>query len=221
MRRFVRLVQCDLRIALRQGSGSFTVLAFFAVTVLIFPFAVGPDSEILSRVGAGIVWVVALLATLLSLDRLFATDYEDGRLELLMLAPVPLEAVVLAKCLAQWLVTGLPLLLLAPLLALMLNMEASGLAVLILAMLLGTPFLLLVGAIGAALTLGLRRGGVLLSLIVLPLYVPVLIFGVSAVNAAIAGEPARAHLLILGGFFLAALALAPWATAAALRQTEE
>jgi heme exporter protein B len=221
MRRFAHLVRCDLRIALRQGSGSFTVLAFFAVTVLIFPFGVGPDPEILSRVGAGIVWVVALLATLLSLDRLFAADYEDGGLELLMLAPIPLEAVVLAKCLAQWLVTGLPLLLLAPLLALMLNMEAAGLVVLILAMLLGTPFLLLVGAIGAALTLGLRRGGVLLSLIILPLYVPVLIFGVSAVNAGLAGEPARAHLLILGGLLLAALVLAPWATAAALRQSEE
>jgi heme exporter protein B len=221
MRRFAHLVRCDLRIALRQGSGSFTVLAFFAVTVLIFPFGVGPDPEILSRVGAGIVWVVALLATLLSLDRLFATDFEDGGLELLMLSPIPLEAVVLAKCLAQWLVTGLPLLLLAPLLALMLNMDVAGLMVLIIAMLLGTPFLLLVGAIGAALTLGLRRGGVLLSLIILPLYVPVLIFGVSAVNAAIAGEPARAHLLILGGFLLAALALAPWATAAALRQSEE
>jgi len=221
MRRFAHLVRCDLRIALRQGSGSFTVLAFFAVTVLIFPFGVGPDPEILSRVGAGIVWVVALLATLLSLERLFAADYEDGGLELLMLSPLPLEAVVLAKCLAQWLVTGLPLLLLAPLLALMLNMDASGLVVLLLAMLLGTPFLLLVGAIGAALTLGLRRGGVLLSLIILPLYVPVLIFGVSAVNAGVAGEPARAHLLILGGFLLAALALAPWATAAALRQSEE
>jgi heme exporter protein B len=155
---------------------------------------------------------------LLSLERLFLADHEDGSLDLLALAPLPLELVVLAKVAAHWLTTGLPLLLAAPVLALSLRMEADGIAVLALALLLGTPTLSLIGAIGAALTLGTRRGGVLLPLLVLPLYIPVLIFGVGAVDAAVAALPPRPHLLMLGALLLAALPLAPWASAAALRQ---
>jgi heme exporter protein B len=165
--------------------------------------------------------VTALLAALLSLERLFQADYEDGSLEALALMPLPLEAQVLAKCLAHWLVTGLPLTLVAPLLALLLHLDAIGYPVLILGMALGTPSLSLIGAVGAALSLGARRGGVLLSLLVLPLYIPVLIFGVAAVDAAISGLGARPHLLLLAAILAGALPLAPLAAAAALRQALE
>ncbi len=161
--------------------------------------------------------MAALLASMLALDRLFRADHDDGSLELLALAPLPLEVTVLAKCLAHWLTTGLPLVVAAPLLGLLMNMDAAGHVALVGAMVLGTPILSLIGAIGAALTVGLRRGGVLVGLVVLPLYVPVLIFGVGAVDAAIYGLTARPHFLILGGMLLAALPLSPWASAAALR----
>ena len=221
MNPFGRLVQRDLALALRQGGDAAMVLAFFVLTVILFPFGVGPEPELLARIAAGIVWVTALLAALLSLDRLFLADYEDGSLEALSLMPLPLEAQVAAKCLAHWLVTGLPLTVAAPLLALFLHLHANAYPALILGMALGTPSLSLIGAIGAALTLGARRGGVLLSLLVLPLYIPVLIFGVAACEAAATGLAARPHLLLLAALLVLALALAPFAAAAGLRQALE
>ncbi len=215
------LLRRDLRLALRQGADSAVVLLFFVLTVSLFPFGVGPEPELLARIASGVIWVTALLASLLSLERLFQHDYEDGSLDLLALAPQPLALIVLVKCLAHWLTTGLPLILAAPLLAILLDLPKEGFWGLELAMLLGTPSLTLLGAIGAALVLGARRGGVLISLLVLPLYIPVLIFGVSAVDAAVAGLPMRAYLMILAAFLLAALALCPWAGATALRQAIE
>jgi heme exporter protein B len=214
---FIALVARDLRLAFRQGGDAAMVIAFFVLTVVLFPFGVGPEPELLQRIAAGIVWVTALLAALLSLERLFQADYEDGSLEALALLPLPLEAQVLAKCLAHWLVTGLPLILVAPLLALLLHLDAAGYPALIAGMALGTPILSLIGAVGAALSLGARRGGVLLSLLVLPLYIPVLIFGVAAVEAEIAGFGARPHLLLLAALLVLAIGLVPFAAAAALR----
>jgi heme exporter protein B len=215
-----QLVLRDLRLALRQGADAVMVVMFFVITVSLFPLGIGPELNVLARISAGVIWVTALLATMLSLDRIFQHDYEDGSLELMILAPVPLEAVVLAKVAAHWLVTGLPLIVAAPLLAVLMNMPAEGFATLLVAMLLGTPTSSLIGAVGAALTLGARRGGVLVSLLVLPLYVPLLIFGVAAVDGAITGLGVRPHLLILGAMLAAALPLATWAAAAALRQSQ-
>ena len=221
MRGVLSLVGRDLRLALRQPGDAMILVLFFVLTAALFPFGVGPEANILARIAAGVIWVTALLAVLLSLERLFLADFEDGNLELLVLSPLPLELAVLAKVLAHWLVSGLPLILAAPIIALIYNMDIAGMPVLLAAMALGTPSLSLIGAIGAALTLGARRGGVLVSLLVLPLYVPVLIFGVAAVDAALTGLSARPHLLLLGAFLLAALPLAPWAAAAALRQAAE
>jgi heme exporter protein B len=215
------LVARDLRLAFRQGGDAAMVVAFFVLTVVLFPFGVGPEPELLQRIAAGIVWVTALLAALLSLERLFQSDYEDGSLEALSLMPMPLEAQVLAKCFAHWLVTGLPLTLVSPVLALLLHLDAVGYPTLILGMAIGTPSLSLIGAIGAALSLGARRGGVLVPLLVLPLYIPVLIFGVAAIEAAITGFDARPHLLLMTAFLVAAIPLAPLAAAAALRQALE
>jgi heme exporter protein B len=212
------IVKRDLRLALRQGGDAAMVVAFFALAVILFPFGVGPEPELLARIGSGIVWVTALLAALLSLDRLFLADFEDGSLEALALQPLPLELVVLAKCLAHWLVSGLPLALMTPVLALILGIHPAGYGALVAGMLLGTPALSLIGAVGAALTLGARRGGVLLSLLVLPLYVPVLILGAGAVEAAISELPSRPHLLLLAAISLAALPLAALAAAAGVRQ---
>jgi heme exporter protein B len=217
MSAFTTLVVRDLRLALRQGGDAAMVIAFFVLTVVLFPFGVGPEPELLQRIAAGIVWVTALLAALLSLERLFQADYEDGSLEALALLPLPLEAQVLAKCLAHWLVTGLPLIIVAPLLALLLHLDSAGYPALIAGMILGTPILSLVGAICAALSLGARRGGVLLSLLVLPLYIPILIFGVAAIEAEIAGFGARPHLLLLAALLVLAVGLVPFAAAAALR----
>jgi heme exporter protein B len=217
-RAFLLVVRRDLRLALRQGGDAAMVVAFFVLAVILFPFGVGPEPEVLARIGSGIIWVTALFAALLSLDRLFLADYEDGSLEALALSPLPLTLIALAKILAHWLVTGLPLALVAPVLALILGVDASGYPALIAAMALGTPSLSLIGAIGAALTLGARRGGVLLSLLILPLYVPVLILGAGAVEAAISGLGARPHLLILAAMAAAALPLAPLAASAAIRQ---
>ena len=221
MSAFRLLVLRDLRLALRQGGDAAMVVAFFVLTVILFPFGVGPEADLLARIAASILWVTALLAALLSLERLFQADWEDGSLEALALMPLSLEAQVLAKCLAHWLVAGLPLIAVAPLLALLLHLDAAGYPVLLLSLLLGTPSLSLIGAVGAALSLGARRGGVLLSLLVLPLYIPVLIFGVAAVEAAIGGFGARPHLLLLGALLAGALVLAPIAAAAALRQALE
>jgi len=214
---FIAIVGRDLGLALRRASDTMTVIMFFVLAIVLFPLGVGPELNILARIAAGTVWVAALLAAMLSLERLFQADYEDGSLEQLALAPLPLEFVVLAKIIAHWLTTGLPLIVMAPLLAILMNMPANGLPVLLLSMLAGTPTLSLIGAIGAALTVGVRRGGVLLSLLVLPLVTPILIFGVSAVEATLTGLGGRPHLLILSGLMLAALVLAPWAAAAALR----
>ena len=221
MSAFARLVARDLRLALRQRADAGMVVLFFVLTASLFPFAVGPESNLLARMAPGVIWVTALLAVLLSLERLFLADYEDGSLELLALGPLPLEATVLAKALAHWLTTGLPLVVAGPLLALLYNMDAAGLPMLVLAMALGSPSLSLIGAVGAALTLGARRGGVLIPLLVLPLNIPVLIFGVAAIDAELAGLSARPHLLFLGALFLVSLVTAPLAGAAALRQALE
>jgi len=215
------LIRRDLRLAVRQGMDSMMAVVFFVLAVVLFPFGVGPELDMLARIAAGVIWVAALLASMLALERLFQTDYEDGSLDLLALSPVPLEMVVAAKIAAHWLTTGLPLIVAAPLLAVLLGMESDGFAGLLAALALGTPSLSLIGAVGAALILGSRRGGVLLSLLILPLYIPVLIFGVAAVDAAAGGYPLQPHLLVLTGLLLAALALAPWAAAAALRQALE
>lgn len=217
MSAFAAIVVRDVKLGLRQGGGTYWTLLFFVVTVTLFPLGVGPDLALLSRIGPGILWVVALLASMLSLDRMFQADYEDGSLELLALAPLPLELTVLAKCLAHWLTTGLPVTILAPGLGLLLALDPAAYPTLVLALLVGTPVLTLIGSIGAALTVGVRRGGVLLSLLVLPLYIPALIFGVLAVDAAVDGLSARPHLLLLGADLLVAAALTPWAAAAALR----
>lgn len=221
MTRLWTVVQRDLRLALRQGSDSLMVVGFFVLTVTLFPFGLGPESNLLERTSAGILWVTALLASMLSLDRLFLSDYEDGSLELLTLTPTSLEVLVIGKVMAHWLTTALPVMAAAPLLALLLHLQEDGFVTLMVTLLLGTPTLSLIGAMGAALVLGARRGGVLLSLLILPLYIPVLIFSVGAVDAAVQGLPVKGHLLILGGMLLAALPLAPLATVAGLRQAVE
>jgi len=214
---FFGLLRRDLRLALSQSGDAGLVLAFFVLAVVLFPFGVGPEPEILGRVAAGILWVAALLAALLSLDRLFQPDYEDGGLDLIALSPLPLELAVLAKCAAHWLVTGLPLALVSPALALVVDLDHRAIATLVASLLIGTPALSLIGGVAAALILGARRQGVLLSLLVLPLYVPPLIFGAGAVEASALGTGAGADLLLLGALSLTALALCPWASAAALR----
>jgi heme exporter protein B len=221
MAAFTGLFRRDLRLASRQGGDTGLVLGFFVIAVVLFPLGVGPEPAVLQRIGAGIVWVAALLAALLSLDRLFQSDYQDGGLELLALSSLPLELAVLAKCAAHWVATGLPLALISPFLALLVDLDPDAIPTLTLGLLIGTPALSLIGSVGAALTLGARRQGALLSLLVLPLYVPPLVFGAGAVEASVAGTGARAHLLILGALTLAALPLCPWASAAALRQALE
>ena len=217
MRPFVLVVGRDVGLAYRQGATSAHAVIFFVLAVTLFPLGVGPEAAVLARISAGVLWVAALLAAMISLDRLFQADFEDGSLELLALGPLPLWSTVLAKCAAHWLTTGVPLVVASPVLALVLNLEAEGYGALVAAMVLGTPSLSLIGAIGAALTVGLRRGGVLVSLLVLPLYIPVLIFGVGAVDAAVRGGGAAAHLMILGALLLFGLVLGPLASSAALR----
>ena len=221
MKVFAAIIKRDLRLALRQRLAIVLVVLFFVLSASLFPLGIGPQPEIIIRVAPGVIWVTALLAVLLSLEGMFLTDYEDGSLDLIVFAPESLVLIVLAKVIAHWLVTGLPLLAAVPLIALYYNMEVSNIPVMIVALALGTPSLSLIGAIGAALTLGARRGGVLISLLVLPLYIPILIFGVSAVDAALAGLSPRPHLLLMGAILLAALPLAPWVSAAALRQALE
>ncbi|HLY44801.1 MAG TPA: heme exporter protein CcmB [Stellaceae bacterium] len=218
MAAFFGLFRRDLRLALRQGGEVGLVLGFFVLAVLLYPFGVGPEPQLLGRIAAGIIWVAALLAAVVSLERLFAADYADGGLDLILLSPAPLELAVLAKVAAHWVTTGLPLTLISPVLAVFVDLDRGAIPVLMLGLLIGTPALSLVGAIAAALTLGARRPGVLVALLALPLYLPPLIFGSGAVEAILAGAGARAHLLLLGAVTLAALPLAPLATAAALRQ---
>jgi heme exporter protein B len=218
MTAFIGLVRHDLRLAARQGGDIGLVLGFFVLAVILFPFGVGPEPELLRRIAAGIIWVAALLAAVLSLDRLFAADYADGGLDLIALSPVPLELAMLAKGTAHWLTTGLPLVIVSPLLALFVDLDPAALPALMLGLLLGTPAMSLLGAIAAALSLGARRPGVLMTLLVLPLYLPTLIFGTAAVEASLSAEGARSHLLLLAALSVAALPLAPLAAAAALRQ---
>ncbi|WP_166266010.1 heme exporter protein CcmB [Marinobacter caseinilyticus] len=207
----------DLRVSLRQRQDLLNPLLFFVMVVSLFPLGVSPEVSFLQQAGAGILWVAALLSTLLSLDHMFRHDFDDGTLEQLVLQPQPLYLLVLAKTVAHWLVTGLPLVLVAPMLGVMVHLDGNSIAILCLTLLIGTPVLSFIGSIGAALTLGLRSGGVLLSLLIIPLYIPVLIFGTGTVNAAVGGAPVGAYLALLGAFLVLAMTLAPFASAAALR----
>ena len=216
-----RLLLRELRLSVRHGSDSLAALMFFLLTGALFPLAIGPAPETLGRMAPGIVWVCALLAALLPLDRLFGGDHEDGSLDLLLLSGLPAAGVALGKALAHWLVTGLPLVLAAGPLAVMLRMPEEAIPALLLGLVPGTAVLSLLGTLGAALVLGARRGGVLLPLLVLPLAAPVLIFGVAAADAAAVGLAARPHLLLLSALFAAALPLCPLAAGAALRAAAE
>ena len=218
---FAALLARDLRLVWRRPGDVMVVLAFFVVATVLFPLGIGPETNLLARIAAGILWCAALFASLLSLDRLFAADDDDGALDLLLLAPWPLELAALAKCLAHWIVTGLPLALLAPLMGVVFGLSGAGLGALGLTLLVGTPALSLIGGLAASLTLGARRGGALLALLALPLCVPTLIFGASAVEAVAMGEGFLTHLAILGALALLSLATLPWAIAAALRQAGE
>ncbi len=213
----IRLLVRDLKLAVRAGGGFGLALAFFLIVTVLVPFGVGPASGLLGTIAPGILWIGALLACLLSLDRIFANDHEDGSLELLATAPLPLEALVAVKAAAHWLTTGLPLTLAAPALGILLDFPAPAYGTLFLGLLLGTPALSMIGAFGAALTVGLRRGGLLLSLLVLPLYMPTLIFGAEAARRAADGQGASTPLLLVTLITLGSLALLPFAGAAALR----
>ncbi|SIO28724.1 heme exporter protein B [Rhodovulum sp. ES.010] len=213
----IALLARDLTLAIRAGGGFGLGLAFFLIVVVLVPFGVGPEAETLSAIAPGILWVGALLSCLLSLDRIFALDFEDGSLDLLATAPIPLEGAVAMKAAAHWMTTGLPLTLAAPALGLLLSLPGAAYGWLTLSLALGTPALSVIGAFGAALTVGLKRGGLLLSLLVLPLYVPTLIFGAEAVSRGAAGLANATPLLMLGGITLATLALLPFAAAAAIR----
>ncbi|GGB33940.1 heme exporter protein B [Tistrella bauzanensis] len=216
-RTLLAVLRRDLARTAGRSGDVVAVLAFFVVAATLFPLGVGPGPQVLSRIASGVVWASALLAVLLSLDRLFDTDRNDGALEALALAPAPLALVVVAKVVAHWLTTGLPLIVAAPVVAIMLQIDSAVLGTLMLSLAVGTPALSLIGAIGAALTLGARRGAALMPLLLLPLYVPVLIFGVGAVEAAANGLPTGPHLMLLGAGSVLALALAPLAAAAGLR----
>ncbi len=211
------MVVRDLTLAVRRVADVLTTLFFFVIVVSLFPLGVGPEMETLRVIAPGVVWVAAILASMLALGRLFGNDYSDGTLEQILLAPQPLSLLVAAKVLAHWLVTGLPLVLMAPLLGLQFGLDGEALWILWWSLLLGTPAISLIGAVGAALTLGVRGGSVLVSLLVLPLYIPVLIFGAGAVEAQASGLGAAAHLSLLGAIAVLALCFAPMATAAALR----
>ena len=213
----IGMARRDLKMAIRRRSELLNPLLFFILVVSLFPLGVGPGPQLLQEIAPGVIWVAALLATLLSMERLFRSDFEDGALEQLLLSPHALSLLVLAKVFAHWLVTGLPLILVSPLLGLLLHLPPEGIIALPVTLLVGTPALSLIGAIGVALTVGLRRGGVLLTLLILPLYVPVLIFGTAAVAAAAAGLPIAGQLALLGALLALALTLAPFATAAGLR----
>jgi heme exporter protein B len=213
----IALLRRDLALALRAGGGFGMGLAFFLIVVTLVPFAVGPNSELLSRIAPGVLWIGALLACLLSLDRIFALDWEDGSLDLLATAPLPMEGVVTVKALAHWLTTGLPLVIAAPALGVLLNLAPAGFAWLFVSLLLGTPALSVIGTFGAALTVGIKRGGLLLSLLVLPLYVPSLIFGAEVARRGAEGFALQTPLLMLAGVSLVAIALLPLASAAVLR----
>lgn len=213
----IGLLSRDLKLAIRAGGGFGLALAFFLIVIVLVPFGVGPQTDTLAKIAPGILWIGALLACLLSLDRLFATDFEDGSLELLATAPMPLEALVATKALAHWLTTGLPLTLAAVAFSILLNLPAQGIPWLVASLAIGTPALSMIGAFGAALTVGLKRGGLLLSLLVLPLYVPTLIFGAETTRRGAEALPTTTPLLLLALITLGAIACLPFAAAAALR----
>ncbi|WKC37183.1 heme exporter protein CcmB [Ectopseudomonas chengduensis] len=213
---FTQLLSREMRLLARRPSDLANPLVFFAIVIALFPLAVGPETQLLQTLSPGLIWVAALLAVLLSLDGLFRSDFEDGSLEQWVLSSHPLPLLVLAKVLAHWLFSGLALVLLAPVLALMLGLPVRCLPVLLISLLLGTPVLSLLGAVGAALTVGLKRGGLLLALLILPLYIPVLILGSGALQAALQGLPASGHLLWLASLTALAVTLTPFAIAAGL-----
>lgn len=213
----IALLIRDMRLAIRAGGGFGLGLAFFLIVTVLVPFGVGPDTALLARIAPGILWIGALLACLLSLDRIFALDYEDGSLDLLATAPLPLEAIVSIKALVHWITTGLPLVLAAPLFGLLLSLPVEGYGALVLSLLLGTPALSVVGTFGAALTVGIKRGGLLMSLLVLPLYVPTLIFGAEMARRAAEGLETGSAMLMLAGITCGTIALLPFASAAVLR----
>lgn len=215
------MVARDLTLAMRRRADVLTTLFFFIIVVSLFPLGVSPEMAVLREIAPGVIWVAALLASMLSLGRLFADDFLDGSLEQMLLLPQPLSVLVLGKVLAHWLVSGVPLVLLSPLLGMQLGLDGDAIALLMLTLLLGTPVLSLIGSVGAALTLGIRGGGVLVSLLVLPLYIPVLIFGTGAVDAAVSGMEFDGHLSLLGAFLMLAMLSTPVATAAALRISAE
>lgn len=218
MSAFLALIGRDIRIALRDGGAIGIALGFYLVVVAIVPIGLGPDLNLLSRIAPGLLWVALLLSALLSVDRIFHNDHEDGTLEVIALGPLPLELVVTAKALAHWLTTALPLVVIAPLLGLLLNLEGQAYPAVALTMLIGSPAVSFLGALGAALTLGLRRGGLLVALLILPLYVPILIFGVSSIDRMTSAlEPSAQPLLILTALTLATVVLTPLAAAQALR----
>ncbi|KAA2312698.1 heme exporter protein CcmB [Pseudooceanicola sediminis] len=207
----------DVQLALRAGGGFGLGLAFFLIVMALVPFSIGPDSALLSRIAPGVLWLGALLACLLSLDRILALDWEDGSLDLLATAPIPLEGLVSVKALAHWLTTALPLVLVTPVLGVLLSLPAQGYLWLVISLLVGTPALSVIGTFGAALTVGIKRGGLLLSLLVLPLYVPVLIFGADVARRGAEAQPVQVPLLLLGAITCGTVALLPFASAAVLR----
>jgi heme exporter protein B len=211
------IVQRDLTLAWRRRADVLSTLFFFIIVVSLFPLGIGPETQLLRTIAPGVVWVAALLASMLSLSRLFANDYGDGTLEQLLLTPQPLYLVVLAKVFAQWIVSEVPLVLIAPLVGLQFDLPRETLLVLAVTLFIGTPVLSLIGSIGASLTLGLRGGGVLIALLILPLYIPVLIFGAGAVDASILGTDPQANIYLLAAMLVLSLVFAPWATSAALR----
>lgn len=212
------LIRRELVLAYRLGGGAGTAIGFFLVVITLLPLGIGPDSALLSRISAGAIWIALLLSVLLSVDRIFQSDFEDGSLELMLLGPVPLELVVVGKTIAHWLTTGLPLAIAAPLFGILLNIEPGAIGPLVLSTMIGSPALSFLGALGAAITLGVRRGGLLLSLLILPLYVPILIFGVSAASSSGAGpDISTPSLLVVAALSLATLVLCPLAAAAAIR----
>lgn len=211
------IVARDLTLAWRRRADVLSTLFFFVIVASLFPLGIGPETRLLRSIAPGVLWVAALLASMLSLGRVFANDYQDGTLEQMLLTPQPVYLVVLGKILAQWLVAEVPLVLVAPLIGVQFDLAPEALRILFVSLLIGTPILSLIGSIGAALTLGLRGGGVLIALLVLPLYIPVLIFGAGAVDASISGMSPQANLYLLAAFLVVSLVFAPWATSAALR----
>jgi heme exporter protein B len=215
------VIRRDVLLAARRRGDWLTAQFFFVMVVSLFPLGIGPEPGMLRSIGPGVVWVAALLASLLSMERLFADDYRDGSLEQMLLSPYPTALLALGKAIAHWIINGIPLLLIAPVLGIQFNLPADALWMLVLSLAIGTPILSLLGSIGAALTLGLRGGGALVTLLILPLYVPALIFGAGAVEGALSGAGSEAHLSLLGAFLMVSLVLAPWVSAMALKISVE